>query len=222
MKEKFLQFFTGQMSKSIYISVAAAVVCGAVVITSVVVVHNNNQKIDAVLESLSASESMTESVTETAAESVSCTDNTDVKVLNGEPADDKELQYLVEYEKLTAEYEKKKAELEKQIYDVQKRKVVLQSAGEEPPVSMEYPGSTDIADYSKYKAEFDNSISEEHSIWVERSKLYNEAYQYQSKIAEAEYASEQAQVNDAKRKLNELNAQYEKDVAALKARYGIA
>lgn len=52
MKEKLLQFFTGKMSKTIYISIAAAVVCGAVVITSTVIVHNNNKKIDSVLESL--------------------------------------------------------------------------------------------------------------------------------------------------------------------------
>lgn len=77
MKDKFLQFFTGKMSKSIYISIAAAVVCGAVVITSTVIVHNNNQKIDSVLESLTATESVAELSNESLAESVSDADNTD-------------------------------------------------------------------------------------------------------------------------------------------------
>lgn len=115
MKEKLLQFFTGKMSKSIYISIAAAVVCGAVVITSTVIVHNNNQKIDSVLESLAASESLSDSASESDTESISDVDNTDsgaqAKAPNGEPASDKALQYLAEYDKLTAEYEAKRAEL---------------------------------------------------------------------------------------------------------------
>ena len=57
MKERFLRFFTGKLSKSIYIAVASAVVCGAVVIGSAVAVHNHNQEIQ--MEN-TASESVTE------------------------------------------------------------------------------------------------------------------------------------------------------------------
>ena len=133
MKEKLLQFFTGKMSKTIYISIASAVVCGAVVITSTVIVHNNNQKIDSVLESLTATESVAELSSENAIESVSDTGNTDsgaqAKAPNGEPTGDKALQYLAEYNTLTKEYEKNRTELEKQIYEVPKKGVKQQSYG---------------------------------------------------------------------------------------------
>lgn len=226
MKEKFLQFFTGQMGKSIYISVAAAVVCGAVVITSVVVVHNNNQKIDAVLESLSASESVTESVTESATESVSDLGNEEpqpqAKVANNEPAGDKALQYLAEYDRLTAEYERKKTELEQKA-----------SAPNEPNYIQTKPKPFDkskvaaqdselyMLDREKYdrliaqyKAEYEQELKE----WEEQSRAdtqANEQYkkEYEQKIATAE---------SAKKEIEALDAQYEKDVAALKARYGIA
>lgn len=216
MKNSFLRFFTGKMEKSVYVATVSVVVCLATVVGSVAIAHSQNKKIDTALESLAQAESTAETVTESVAESVSVSDK-ETNESNG----DKALQYLAEYNKLTSEYEKKKAELEKQIYDVQKREVILQSAGEEPPISMEYPGSTNVADYPKYKADFDKSISENHSVWVERSRLYEEAYQYQSRIAETEYASEKAKVDDAKRKLTALDAQYEKDVATLKAKYGI-
>ena len=105
VKEKLLRFFTGKMSKTIYISIAAAVVCGAVVITSTVIVHNNNQKIDSVLESLSASESVSELSSVSATESVSDTDNTELqtqaKASNNQQVEDRKqqyAQYLKEYE----------------------------------------------------------------------------------------------------------------------------
>ncbi len=203
MKEKFLQFFTGKMSKSIYISIAAAVVCGAVVITSVVVVHSNNQKIDAVLESLSASESVTELVTETVTESVPVSDNTEsqpqAKAANNEPAGDKALQYLAEYDKLTAEYQAKRAELdEKSIMRLEPVHPQKRNWTPNPNISPE--------DISKHQAEIDNEYSENVSRWG---------------VEHAAWEAESQKSEQACRELEELKSQYEKDVAALKAKYGI-
>lgn len=181
MKEKFLQFFTGKMSKAIYISIAAAVVCGAVVITSTVVVHNNNQKIDSVLESLSASESVAESVTETAAESISVTENVD-----------KALQYLAEYDKLTAEYQGKRDKLLISISQI------TQAAYTASFFTTDVYGQLNEAD-SIAQAEYESQIAEQDK-----------------RNAEADEKTSQIQ-----KKIDALDAQYEKDVAALKARYGI-
>lgn len=222
MKEKFLQFFTGKMSKSIYISIAAAVVCGAVVITSTVIVHNNNQKIDSIQESLSAlQENITESAPESVTESVSDADNTDsgvqAKAQNGEPTGDKALQYLAEYDKLTAEYERKRAELAQEtLMTATKRKA---TAHPEPHSRARLQGGAGNyleteEEYNSYLAEF----QKQHSQWEQESR--------QAEIEESEAQrkadEEKARAAEAKRKLDALDAQYEKDVAALKARYGIA
>lgn len=223
MKEKLLQFFTGKMSKSIYISIAAAVVCGAVVITSTVIVHNNNQKIDSVLESLAASESVSES----AAESVSDADNTDsgvqAKAPNDEPAGDKALQYLAEYDKLTAEYEAKRAELEKQIYDVPVKKA-KQISTPQKPERWDWNGwyGDTAEDISRKQQEYDEKYERELKEWEKESQSIEQANKAEAAKVESEYASEKAKVDEAQRKLDALDAQYEKDVAALKARYGIA
>lgn len=197
MKDKFLQFFTGKMSKSIYISIAAAVVCGAVVITSTVIVHNNNQKIDSVLESLAASESVSESVAENVTESVLDADNTELnaqaKAPNGEPAGDKALQYLAEYDKLTAEYNEKRAKILKDNQEllsilttecIPPRKVVL----DDSPESISRQAELD-AEYESQKRE-----------WEEQ--------EIQAKAIQSQITT--------------LDTQYEKDVANLKAKYGIA
>ncbi len=220
MKEKFLQFFTGKMSKSIYISIAAAVVCGAVVITSVVVVHNNNQKIDAVLESLSASESMTETVTESASENVSASDNTEsqpqAKAANDEPAGDKALQYLAEYDKLTAEYQAKRAELEKQVYIVAQYDSPILSQKPQRTIYKKRPNDSEET-VSIRQEKLDEDYERQLKAWETESQSIVQA----SIKAASEYLSEQAKVDEAQRKLDALDAQYEKDIASLKARYGI-
>ena len=112
MKEKFLQFFTGKLSKSIYIAVASAVVSGVAVITTVVVVHNNNQRLDTALESLNE-QTATMAQTESATEDVSVTEGNDTTVpaqaANNEPAGDRALEYLAEYNRITEEYERERA-----------------------------------------------------------------------------------------------------------------
>lgn len=207
MKEKLLQFFTGKMSKSIYISIAAAVVCGVVVITSTVIVHNNNQKIDSVLESLAASESVSESVAETVTESVSDADNTDssaqAKAPNNEPAGDKALQYLAEYNELTEEYERKKAELEQLTTPFPPRKA--------PKLSQKPNEQT-------YKRRPPEEYEAALKAWEMESQTFNQVQaQYESVCA-----SEQAIIDTAKSELEALNAQYERDIAALKAKYGVS
>ena len=227
MKEKFLQFFTGKMSKAVYISIASAVVCGAVVITSTVIIHNNNQKIDSVLESLSASESVAELSSESVTESVSDVGNADsdaqAKAANGEPAGDKALQYLAEYNKLTEEYEKKRAELAKQVYDVPRKKAKQLSTPQKPE-RWDWNGwDGDTAeDISRKQQEYDEKYERELKEWEKESQSIEQANKAEAAKVESEYASEKAKVDEAQRKLDALDAQYEKDVAALKARYGIA
>lgn len=227
MKEKLLQFFTGKMSKSIYISIAAAVVCGAVVITSTVIVHNNNQKIDSVLESLAASESVSESVAETVTESVSDADNTDlsaqVKAPNNEPAGDKALQYLAEYDKLTAEYQAKRAELKNQIYDVKEKKFVSAMTPEKPQrVIWNGQKGDSPEEIAKRQKEFDAQYERELKEWEKESQSIAQQNASNKARIENENSNEHAKVDEAQRKLDALDAQYEKDVAALKAKYGIA
>lgn len=197
MKEKLLQFFTGKMSKSIYISIAAAVVCGAVVITSTVIVHNNNQKIDSVLESLSASESVSEKAAESVAEAV-----------NNEPAGDKALQYLAEYDKLTAAYEAKRAELVEQ-KDSMSYNLVTERLRESP--NLPKGGGHWEEDIEKYKSEV--------LLWQEESKAHDDSVSIAVSKAKEEQANGQLEIQ---KQIDTLDAQYEKDIAALKARYGIA
>lgn len=219
MKEKFLQFFTGKMNKSIYISIAAAVVCGAVVITSVVVVHNNNQKIDAVLESLSASDSMTESVSESAEESVSASGNEEsqpqAQAANNEPAGDKALQYLAEYDKLTAEYQAKRAELKIQPY----HGVELEMISAKPERQIYNGNETDTAEQiAEKQAKYDRQYQIELEKWENESRKIDEQRIQQEKD-DLEISNHNKEIQD---QIDALDTQYEKDVAALKAKYGIA
>lgn len=217
MKEKLLQFFTGKMSKTIYISIAAAVVCGAVVIISTVIVHNNNQKIDSVLESLTATESVAELSSESVTESISDTDNTDsgaqAKAPNGEPAGDKAVQYLAEYDKLTKEYERKRAELAQETLMTATTKRKATSRPEPQLLSPDNGMFKTKEDYDVYLEEFQR----QHSQWEQESR--------QAEIEESEAQrkadEEKARASEAQRKLDALDAQYEKDVAALKAKYGM-
>lgn len=227
MKEKFLQFFTGKMSKSIYIAIASAVVCGAVVITSTVIVHNNNQKIDSVLEGLAASENVSELSSESLTESISDADNTDsgvqAKAPNVEPAGDKALQYLAEYDKLTAEYQAKRAELKNQIYDVKEKKFVSAMTSEKPQrVIWNGQKGDSPEEIAKRQKEFDAQYERELKEWEKESQSIAQQNASNKARIENENSNEHAKVDEAQRKLDALDAQYEKDVAALKARYGIA
>lgn len=216
MKEKLLQFFTGKMSKTIYISIVSAVVCGAVVITSTVIVHNNNQKIDSVLESLAASESVAELSSENATESIFDTDNTDsdaqAKAPNGEPAGDKALQYLAEYNALTEEYERKRAELEKQVYEVPDRPLIRTNS---KPVRVTVQDG--VANADALQERYDKVYENELAIWESES----ESIALVNAKSKSDDASERAQVNVIQKQIDSLDAQYRKDIASLKAKYGI-
>lgn len=212
MKEKLLQFFTGKMSKAVYISITSAVVCGAVVITSTVIVHNNNQKIDSMQESLAASESVAELSSESVTESVSDANNTDsavqAKVPNGEPAGDKALQYLAEYDKLTKEYETKRAELVKR-RDSVPYNLVTETLREAPKYS------SALVDTWEQREEFMSEVLK----WEDESRAYDKSVSVSISKAKAEQENKQSVIQE---QIAALDAQYEKDVAALKARYGIA
>lgn len=227
MKEKFLQFFTGKLSKSIYISIAAAVVCGAVVITSTVIVHNNNQKIDAMQESLSAlQENITVSASESVTENVSDADNADsgaqAKAPNGEPAGDKALQYLAEYDKLTAEYQAKRAELEKISNSAVLKKVVTENISSKPQRKI-WNGSpnTPKEEIETRQKELDLEYERQLKIWENESQSVAQSAAIAREEEEQRVINEQARIDDAKKQLVALDEQYEKDVAALKAKYGI-
>lgn len=171
MKEKFLQFFTGKLSKSIYIAVASAVMCGVAVVTTVVVVHNNNQKLDTALESLNE-QTATMAQTESATENVSDASDTEpaaqVQAANNEPVGDRALEYLAEYDRITAEYEAKRAELVAQTM-LTETKPFKSSLYE--PVS---------------RAQFWKETSEEYSAYI---KEYEEKLQQYEKASQAEEES---------------------------------
>lgn len=224
MKEKFLQFFTGKMSKSVYIAIASAVVCGAVVITSTVIVHNNNQKMDSVLEGLSASENVSELSSESLTESISASENINTQQnSNGEPAGDKALQYLAEYDKLTAEYQAKRAELEKKAVMPEEPDYILiksKPVDKSSLVDSAYPElyMRDRAEYERLVAQYKAEYEQDLKKWEEQSRTdeqTNEQYkkEYEQKIATAEAA---------KKEIENLDAQYKKDIATLKSKYGIA
>ena len=200
MKEKFLQFFAGKMGKSVYIAAASAVVCVATVAGSMVAVHNHNQKIDAVLESLEQAESITETVTESAEESVSASSEVNTQQnANGEPEGDKALQYIAEYDKLTAEYQAKRAELEKELKYVKK------------PVEPKLQGVVKTPDIS----------DEEYQREKEKVEKENESRMAVYEFECASVESVNQYTKEVEKQIAALNSQYQKDVSALKARYGI-
>ena len=204
MKEKFLQFFTGKLSKSIYIAVASAVVCGAVVIGSAVAVHNHNQEIRT---ENTASESVTETVTESATEDVSITEWNDTtapaQAANNEPAGDRALEYLAEYNRITEEYERKRAELGKE---------TAMSAG---------ASSNDLHE-PQSRAQIEGEAAEEYATYLKDYEKKLLEYEESSREAEEKAAEERGRVEKVQQQIDALDAQYEKDIAALKAQYGIA
>lgn len=207
MKEKFLQFFTGKLSKSIYIAVTSAVVCGVAVVTTVVVVHNNNQKLDTALESLNE-QTATMAQTEIVTESVSTTEGNNTtapaRPANNEPTGDPALQYLAEYDRITEEYEAKREELNAQIPTLVD--IYLSPEPGEPVL----PVGASPDDRQKALAEYEQY----HAEWESESIRYEQQVQ---KNEEAEKLSKELQ-----KQIDDLDAQYEKDIAALKTRYGIA
>lgn len=223
MKEKFLQFFTGKMSKSVYIAIASAVVCGAVVITSTVIVHNNNQKIDSVLEGLSASENVSELSSENLTESVSTSDKNTQQNANGEPAGDKALQYLAEYDKLTAEYQAKRAELEKISNSAVLKKVITENISSKPQRKI-WNGSpnTPKEEIEKRQKELDLEYERQLKIWENESQSVAQSAAIAREEEEQRVINEQTRIDNAKKQLVALDESYEKDVTALKEKYGIA
>lgn len=209
MKEKFLQFFTGKMGKSVYIAAASAVVCVATVAGSTVAVHNHNQKIDAVLESLEQAESITETVTESTAESVSASSEVNTQQnANGEPAGDKALQYIAEYDKLTAEYQSKRAELINQ-RDSVPYNLVTETFREAPKLP-QGDNAWGAGGREKYMSDV--------LQWEEESKIHDTEVSVAASKAKVEQADKQSAIQT---QIDALDAQYEKDVSELKTRYGM-
>ncbi len=113
-------------AKSLQIAITSVSVCLVVGVSAGAIIHSNNKKLETVLNELSNSsitESITESSSETTTESTtesSTNVSTTVKkkitttTTTTEPAGDRTIQYLAEYERITNEYEKKRAELEEQ------------------------------------------------------------------------------------------------------------
>lgn len=176
------------MEKSVYIAAVSIIVCLATVVGSATIAHNHNKKIDAVLESLAQAESISELYSESV-----------IGTENDESASDKALQYLAEFDKLTAEYNRERADLESQI----KPLFLLEDEIGLPIEPIEQDSEEQI-EWEKANA---NKISEIKSRNAEKQK--------QNETIEQSNA-------DIRSELSFLDAQYEKDVAALKARYGIA
>lgn len=229
MKEKFLAFFTGKAGKAAYIIAASAAVCAVAVVSTVVVVHNNNQKLNTALESLSAltSQSESESVTEPSTEAEQ-TQAVSAQAANGSSGGgDKAIQYLAEYNRLTEEYEKKRAALSEDLvctakgYNTITKKQLFNTP--RPLYPIRNGSETDeqfasrIEQYKKDLAVWeDASRAYDVSVSVEESKAAEREKEAQSRAAE-----EKKRVENAQKRLDELDAQYKKDVEALKQKYGI-
>lgn len=228
MKEKFLAFFTGKAGKAAYMIAASAAVCAVAVVSTVVVVHNNNQKLNTALESLSALTSESESVTEPSTEAEQ-TQAVSAQAANGSSGGgDKAIQYLAEYNRLTEEYEKKRAALSEDLVCTVTKQTVQEFTDPFPQkVKPKYPtkywSETDeayAARVEQYKKDLASWEEESHAyevaVSVEESKAAEREKEAQSRAAE-----EKKRVENAQKRLDELDAQYKKDVEALKQKYGI-
>ena len=231
MKEKFLAFFTGKAGKSAYMIAVSAAVCAVAVVSTVVVVHNNNQKLNTALESLSAltseSENERESVTEPSTEAEQ-TQTVSAQAANGSSGGgDKAIQYLAEYNRLTEEYEKKRAALSEDLvctakgYNTITKKQLFNTP--RPLYPIRNGSETDeqftrrIEQYKKDLSVWeDASRAYDVSVSVEESKAAEREKEAQSRVAE-----EKKRVENAQKQLDELDAQYKKDVETLKQKYGI-
>lgn len=231
MKEKFLAFFTGKAGKAAYIIAASAAVCAVAVVSTVVVVHNNNQKLNTALESLSAltseSENERESVTEPSTEAEQ-TQTVSAQAANGSSGGgDKAIQYLAEYNRLTEEYEKKRAALLEDLvctakgYNTITKKQLFNTPRPLYPIRN---GSETDEQFTRRIEQYKKDLS----VWEDASRAYDVSVSVEeSKAAEREKeaqsraAEEKKRVENAQKQLNELDAQYKKDIEALKQKYGI-
>ena len=229
MKEKFLAFFTGKAGKAAYIIAASAAVCAVAVVSTVVVVHNNNQKLNTALESLSAltSESESESVTEPSTEAEQ-TQAVSAQAANGSSGGgDKAIQYLAEYNRLTEEYEKKRAALSEDLvctakgYNTVTKKQLFNTPRPLYPIRN---GSETDEQFTRRIEQYKKDLS----VWEDASRAYDVSVSVEeSKAAEREKeaqsraAEEKKRVENAQKQLDELDAQYKKDIEALKQKYGI-
>ena len=202
MKEKFLAFFTGKAGKAAYIIAASAAVCVVAVVSTVVVVHNNNQKLNTALESLSAltSQSEIESVTEPSTEAEQAQAVSPQTANGSSDGGDKAIQYLAEYNRLTEEYEKKREALEQQTSVPEWNKVYADSIA-----------------VTKLYWETDEEYAQRLSEVAAENESRRNAYEAES----ASVAAVQEKANAAKSQLEKLEAQYQEDLAALKAKYGV-
>ncbi len=227
MKEKFLAFFTGKAGKAAYMIAASAAICAVAVVSTVVVVHNNNQKLNTALESLSALTSESESVTEPSTEAEQ-TQAVSAQAANGSSGGgDKAIQYLAEYNRLTEEYEKKRAALLEDLvctakeYNAAAKNQLFNTPRPSYPVRIgsetDEQFASRIEQYKKDLAVWeDASRAYDVSVSVEESKAAEREKEAQSRAAE-----ERKRAENAQKQLNELDAQYKKDVEALKQKYGI-
>lgn len=230
MKEKFLAFFTGKAGKAAYMIAVSAAVCAVAVVSTVVVVHNNNQKLNTALESLSAltseSENERESVTEPSTEAEQ-TQTVSAQAANGSSGGgDKAIQYLAEYNRLTEEYEKKRAALSEDLVCTASKETITKKQLFNTPRPL-YP----VRNWSETDEQFANRVEQYRknlAAWEEASRAYDVSVSVEeSKAAEREKeaqsraAEERKRVENAQKQLDELDAQYKKDVEALKQKYGI-
>ena len=229
MKEKFLAFFTGKAGKAAYIIAASAAVCAVAVVSTVVVVHNNNQKLNTALESLSAltSESESESVTEPSTEAEQTQAVSAQAANDSSGGGDKAIQYLAEYNRLTEEYEKKRAALSEDLvctakgYNTVTKKQLFNTPRPLYPIRN---GSETDEQFTRRIEQYKKDLS----VWEDASRAYDVSVSVEeSKAAEREKeaqsraAEEKKRVENAQKQLDELDAQYKKDIEALKQKYGI-
>ena len=231
MKEKFLAFFTGKAGKAAYMIAVSAAVCAVAVVSTVVVVHNNNQKLNTALESLSAltseSENERESVTEPSTEAEQ-TQTVSAQAANGSSGGgDKAIQYLAEYNRLTEEYEKKRAALSEDLvctakgYNTITKKQLFNTPRPLYPIRN---GSETDEQFTRRIEQYKKDLS----VWEDASRAYDVSVSVEeSKAAEREKeaqsraAEEKKRVENAQKQLDELDAQYKKDIETLKQKYGI-
>ncbi len=110
---KFTEFFKAKATQIAITAVSASLVVG---VSAGVAIHNNNKKLEAALNELTnttITESVTESSSETTTESTteSTTASATKTTTTTEPAGDRAIQYLAEYERIKREYEKKRDKL---------------------------------------------------------------------------------------------------------------
>lgn len=221
MKEKLSKLFK---MKSFYISVASVALCGAVTAASVIIVHNNNRKLDAALAGLNDTKTAAQNIEDTAVVLNEQGNGNDSKDGQGE---DKAIQYLAEYDRITAEYEKNKAELNQFLFvtNIDNDEIPTTAAPlrSKPNKSDRYWGWTD-EQYSEYLDQYEKDLA----AWEEESRQYDISVSAaESKRAaeeasiQAEYAKNKAKTEKVQKQLDQLELQYKNDIEKLKNQYGV-